>query len=198
MKWFYPSVANHVERKPSTARVYMYSLFVRHRIVCYSVLAMATADETFDRFRYVFNNFIAEQLRLLFETKHLYQKLSIAPDEIYTTLIQAMPAVPAFKEDFANRVRQFTGAKFTVADRPLTATGKPIPCLVVGNVKLFCSKCDTREAFRPIWFSEITNEILQQTKSSGELKFKMAFGATFQLFYVVYQCQRCEGKPEVR
>lgn len=62
-------------------------------------------------------------------------------------------------------------------------------------MKLFCSTCSAREAFRPIWFFEITNELLRQNLK-GE-KFKITFGNTFQLFYLVYQCQRCETKPEV-
>jgi hypothetical protein len=156
------------------------------------------AKDAFERFRYSFNTFLAERLRVLFATKHLYQKLSIAPDEIYAELNGNMVSVSGEKEEFAKSVDLFTRDRFTVTNKLLfDSNHKPIPCLVVGNVKLFCSKCDSREAFRPIWFSEITNELLQQYNNSGQQKFKIAFDTTFQLFYVVYQCQRCEGKPEV-
>ena len=71
-----------------------------------------------------------------------------------------------------------------------------IRCLVVGNVKLFCTKCGGREAFRPIWLVDVTKQMI----ASGEEKVDKANAeVTFhllQLFILVFQCQRCEGVPD--
>jgi hypothetical protein len=154
------------------------------------------ANDAFDKFRYSFNTFVAERLKLLLETKHLYQRLSIAPEDICAKLREGIANVADERDSFDRLVEAFISVKFAIADKPLfhQPGNIPIPCLAVGNVKLCCSKCGTREAFRPIWFSEITNELLEQSKQA---KFRISFGRTFQLFYIVYQCQRCEDKPEV-
>jgi hypothetical protein len=70
--------------------------------------------------------------------------------------------------------------------------------LPVKNVKLFCVKCDAREAFRPIWYSDITLELHAKHKTQqvlGTETFKILFPTDFQLFVLVFQCQRCESLP---
>jgi hypothetical protein len=97
-------------------------------------------------------------------------------------------------------VNEFIRGRFTLTNKlVLDLYQHPTLCLVVGNVKLFCAKCGTREAFRPIWFSDITKEMLAINASQRVLDretFKVAFTDTFQLFSLVFQCQRCEGIPE--
>jgi len=155
------------------------------------------ANDAFERFRYQFNSFVAECLKQLLETKHLYQKISIAPDEVRANLSTKLAAIAGEREEFDRLIRHYTDERFTIADRQLFSQhpSRPLLSLIVQNAKLFCSKCNAREAFRPVWFSEITNELLQ--RDPEQENFKISFGKTFQLFYLVYQCQRCQGVPEV-
>jgi hypothetical protein len=70
--------------------------------------------------------------------------------------------------------------------------------LPVKNVKLFCVKCDAREAFRPIWHSDVTVQLHAKHKTQrtlGTETFKVLFPGNFQLFALLYQCQRCESLP---
>src|SRR5713226_1876029 len=162
------------------------------------------SNDAFEKFTYHFSVFIGERLRLLLETKHLYQKLSILPKEIHAQLREKIIAVSE-KEDFDSRVKEFISGQFAITDKQLFHEPGHIPllCLIISNVKLFCSECVTREAFRPIWFSDITKELLEQNlkqktlehlqQSLKQARFKVAFGNTFQVFYLVYQCQ--EGTP---
>lgn len=158
----------------------------------------ATLD-ALEKFRYEFVSFAAERLKELLENKHLYQKVSIPSDKNQATRNFKMMfgSNEGMIGDFDGLVTRFVDGRFTIAaERQFKEPGHvPLLCLLVGNVKLFCSRCEAREAFRPIWFSDITNELLGLRKNSAE-KFKIAFGNTFQLFSLVFQCQRCEGLPE--
>ena len=51
-------------------------------IVVFSVSMGHIANDAFEKFRYQFNSFAAERLKLLLETKHLYQKVSLLPEEL--------------------------------------------------------------------------------------------------------------------
>lgn len=160
------------------------------------------ANDAIERFRYLFVQFVAEQLKLLLETKHLYQKVSLAPDEINKKLLQGMAQIVGERENFMRFVQAYTVGSFTVTDKPLIneQTKHPIMTLIVGNVKLFCSDCDAREAFRPIWLSDITGELVREKtnhqKSLPQETFKISFRRDWQLFSLVFQCQRCQGLPE--
>lgn len=78
---------------------------------------------------------------------------------------------------------------------------QPVRCLVVTNVKLFCAKCGCKEAFRPIWVEDVTNQIrllhYQQKVAVSRPVSTLSFWASFQHIVLVFQCQRCEGKPVV-
>jgi hypothetical protein len=163
-----------------------------------------TSLGAFEKFRYQFTAFAAERLKLLLETKHIYQKVSLAPDEISAKLKKGM--VPLGVEEFDRGAIRVLSGRFQLTDKQMFQEPGHIPivCLIVGNVKLFCSKCNAREAFRPIWFSEVTQSLRQNQlhplapiTQDSSAKYKIAFGDTFQLFCLVYQCQHCEGKPEV-
>lgn len=167
---------------------------------------MQDAIAAFSIFRTSFTTFLAERLKVLLETRHLYQKLSINPLDILATLRADISPVGEQPQNFERLVEGFLDLQFPISDKViLGADDKQIVCFIVGNVKLFCSgSCGGREAFRPILFSDITQSLrankqhqLKALFPENSDKYKIAFGDTFQLFYVVYQCQRCEGKPEV-
>lgn len=66
--------------------------------------------------------------------------------------------------------------------------------LVVPVARLFCTKCDERHVFKPVWFQDATNEMIRPVRrEGGELKFDLS---TVQLFFLAYQCQHCQGAPE--
>jgi len=96
----------------------------------------------------------------------------------------------------------FASGTFVVSDKPefVEPGHRQVLCLIATNVKLFCSTCGGREAFRPIWFSDITAELVREKvshqKSLAKETFRISFGKNFQLFSLVFQCQRCQGLPE--
>lgn len=132
-----------------------------------------------------FNQFAAKQLKELLESKHLYQKISITPTEL-------MPHYKAYGEHIQAALQR----KITVTDTPTVPHVNVIDLyLPVINVKLFCSSCGSREAFRPIWFSDITEQLIAKNKEhqSANVKiFKIKFPSSFQIISLVFQCQRCE------
>jgi hypothetical protein len=164
------------------------------------------ASDAYDKFRHRVGEFTAGQLRLLLETKHLYQKVSLQPDELLAELTPPTPGVGPFGhigeneiETFQRLASSFVSEKLTVSDTFLYADRKPVRCLVATNVKLFCATCEGKEVFRPIWFEDVTNQIrllYHQQKVAVTPSFKLSFWASFQHIVLVYQCQRCEGKPE--
>lgn len=140
---------------------------------------------------------MSEQLKRLLETKHLYQKVSVSPDQLLVAFRQRVqpPSLPFFDQ----LIQDYLGsASFTPADRQLFFIGKdnlkqPKSTLILGGAKLFCSECGSKEIANPIWFFELTNELLKQY-TRGELRTMPP--PSFQLFFLCYQCQRCNGIPQ--
>jgi hypothetical protein len=138
-----------------------------------------------------------DHLKILLETKHMYQKVSI---DLQRLLAEAETFVPGDEK------KRFQSAVASAVEWPLSpATDQlylaesngaqtPIPILLLRNVKLFCSKCDSRETYAPIWFSDITNEL--RKPHSREIRFESPIPATFQIYSLAYQCQTCNGLPE--
>jgi len=153
------------------------------------------ANEAFERFRRLFVRQYEADFKLLIETKHLYQKVSTDLQRVMEESEGKRTLHDLEKADFELQVDKFVDGKFTPSfGVVLDQYQRPCATIAVGNVKLFCSKCNAREAFSPIWFGDITNELLKPTTPK---LFKVGFWSTFQLLYLVYQCQHCEGAPEV-
>jgi len=164
------------------------------------------ALDAYEKFRHRVAEFTAGQLRLLLETKHLYQKVSVQPDELLAELAPPAPKKDSLghigeneNEAFRRLASTFLDERLTVSDTVVFDNKKPVRCLVVGNVKLFCANCGGKEAFRPIWFEDVTNQIrllYYQQNVAVTPSFKLSFWASFQHIVLVFQCQHCEGKPE--
>jgi hypothetical protein len=163
------------------------------------------ASDAYRKFRYQVIQFANEQLKLLLETKHLYQKVSLQSDAILAALTPVEPATtplghigPSEKTEFEKLVLGFVsqslklGYELLYEDKPQQL----IRCLVVSNVKLFCAKCDGREVFRPIWFTDVTNEMMESGREKASKAVIAASFYSLQLFVLVFQCQRCEDIPE--
>jgi hypothetical protein len=150
-----------------------------------------------DAFSQLFAALAGEQLKILLETKHLYQKVSIEPKDIVTQVMEKV--LPDKRQVYFAELVKGMQQRLTLTENPTFAGVNTLQLwLPVKNVKLFCEKCDAREAFKPIWHSDITFEIRTKHKTQASLgtqNFKIEFVDSFQLFALTYQCQRCESLP---
>jgi hypothetical protein len=145
------------------------------------------------------NRFAGERLRELLEAKHLYQKVSFDPTEIISaTRSRLHPGTNT--ELFDDWLKKLPRERLILASGPdlylVPRTGTPelILALSVRNVKLYCSKCQRREAFIPAWYTDFANEYGKRRHDSQAVDFSLPIG--FQLLFLVYQCQSCRGEPE--
>ena len=141
----------------------------------------------------------SSQLKTLLETKHLYQKVDISPDELAKKMVDPIKD-PTRKERLQKWCKEtLNNERFTLAQEQLyladrtSADKEPVLTLKLPHVGLFCKKCGRREAFAPVWFTDSSNE-MRKRGTVGQKPLEMP--DTFQLFLLVYQCQRCLGIPE--
>jgi hypothetical protein len=140
---------------------------------------------------------ISEQLKVLLETKHLYQKVSISPEKLVAAFKQRVE--PASLRPFEKLTHELLASvSFTPADQQLFLLERdgikmPLLTLSLSGLKLFCSECNAREVANPIWYIELKNELLKLYRL-GEHRTPPPSG--FQMFLLSYQCQRCRGTPQ--
>jgi|SRR5579872_527566 len=139
----------------------------------------------------------AEELKVLLETKHLYQKVELNLDKIIEALYQQI--ISNHHRTFAEWLTELPKKEF-VLEPHLNAAAKIAAqinssiLLMLPHLSLFCKICGRREAFAPVWHTELIGEI-RAAMTAGMLK-KIALPDGFQMFSLVYQCQRCLGIPE--
>jgi hypothetical protein len=144
------------------------------------------------------NDATARELRVLLEAKHIYQKVSVDPNHLVEEVKRAVVASDLMA--FETRLRRIKETRFAPSlHGPLHMAERDgseslIPTLVVQNVKLYCAKCDSPEAFAPIWCTEITNDLNNPRRV--DVKFRHSTDDSFQLFVLTFQCQHCQGEPE--
>lgn len=141
-----------------------------------------------------------QELKKLLEDKHLYQKFTIDLTEIVDKLGKQLLAghVVIFgkwaqgelpKEKFSVFLHQVSAAPrgSTAAQTP------PQLWITLPHPSLYCNSkgCKRRETFTPIWFTE-----LSQAMATTVTPKQVTLPDGFQMFTLVYQCQRCLGKPE--
>ena len=151
----------------------------------------------YDVFSRLFSVFTGEQLKILLETKHLYQKVSIQPN---ATIEQAVKNVsPMHQRSTIEEIDRALQGHIRLTENATFSGANSLDLwLPVKNVKLFCTKCGAREAFRPISYADITGELHKKygvQRSVGMETFKIQFSPNFQLFILVFLCQRCEFLP---
>jgi hypothetical protein len=136
-------------------------------------------------------------LKQLLEARHLYQKVSIPADsiikEVRATTLDARLLFDRAVEPFLKNFRfMLSNAIVRTADDETVTT---YPTLVVSNVKIFCSHCHSREAFAPIWYRDLVNDLAKPVaRGSGPVFDSLPRG--YQLFWLAYQCQVCNRSPE--
>jgi hypothetical protein len=156
---------------------------------------MGEVQEAFERARYELPVIFSTCLKTLLEDKHLYQYVSVGDSEQFKSILQQKFIIDASKETFTSILYTFLEQRLALGERQQFSSNIPILCLIIGNVKLFCSECEQREAFRPVMFSAITKELNALAQPNNNLR--ISFRSSFQLFYIVYQCQICGGKPNI-
>jgi hypothetical protein len=152
-----------------------------------------------DSFSRLFAALAEEQLKVLLETKHIYQKVSIQPETIISSLMKNV--VQAQQANHSSTIQKGLQQKFDLTETPTFIEANVLQLFIpVRNVKLFCQKCDAREAFKPILYSDVTFELLSKHNTQRVMRtetFKILYSTDFQLFVLVFQCQRCEFIPTV-
>jgi len=131
---------------------------------------------------------IAEAVRLLLSTKHLYQHVAVEPT--VEGLAGRPPRVIRYvpREDL--RVMWWPEVTDPRTRTPSGAAGLPGLRFEVPSVKLFCSECVRVEAYNPLRsaaHSEPYPESFGPQRGAEE---------TAQVFVLHYQCQSCRGTPE--
>jgi hypothetical protein len=130
-------------------------------------------------------------LKQLLETKHLYQKVPIQAEQI---IGQARKSTHDACLIFDREMEPIlAGPQFTLSTELLRMAARDgsvetLLTLIVANVKLFCGRCESKEAFRPVWFKDLANEVGRFRIEGIQI---LTLPAKFQLFFLVYQCQAC-------
>jgi hypothetical protein len=130
-------------------------------------------------------------LKQLLETKHLYQKVCIQAEQIISRARKSTHDACLIFDRGMEPI--LAGPHFSLSNELLRLAARDDSVethltLIVANVKLFCGRCESREAFQPVWYRDLGNEL-------GRLRVegiqRPSLPATFQLFFFVYLCQVC-------
>ncbi len=141
-----------------------------------------------------------QELKKLLEEKHLYQKFTIDLTEIVEKLKRGL-TVPE-NQRFTPWVRiELPKEKFSIFLHQISAVPRgstaaqtlPQLWITLPHPSLYCNSksCKRKETFTPIWFTE-----LSQAMATVVTPKQVTLPDGFQMFTLVYQCQRCLGKPE--
>jgi hypothetical protein len=138
----------------------------------------------------------SEELKILLENKHLYQGVNINPSEYVKQ--QYEKAVIFAKQDLLNwSEKELPKVLFTLVQQQVNtgaAQAAPTLALILPHPGLYCQKCKRREAFAPVWYTDVSSEIRLQIAQG--LSKQIHPPAGFQMFFLVYQCQHCLGRLE--
>ncbi len=94
-----------------------------------------------DSFSQLFSQLTGQQLKILLEMKHLYQKVSIQPNAIITQLKEK---VGPESQVYFEQIQKHLQGPFSLTDNPTFAGANSLELwLPVKNVELFCEKCGT-------------------------------------------------------
>jgi hypothetical protein len=144
------------------------------------------------------NEQLSAQMKILLEEKHLYQKFTFDPNAIKTEILKGV--VGDYREEVEENIDAAIGGTLLlvagsgISRIPRGEDPEIIPCLFLPNARLFCTACNERNAFKPVWSQDATNELL--TRSAHGTQPGLGFDvAVNRLYFVAYQCQHCESAP---
>ena len=131
------------------------------------------------------NSATAVALKNLLETKHLYQRVAIPAEEAVRQVRDRFhPELN--KSALPKEPMLFLAAQLRspIKESDLAAASSTSSALMILKaIKIFCSRCEGREAFHPIFAADVGKTVPQHTPSAP----------MFQLFALSYQCQNCFG-----
>lgn len=139
-----------------------------------------------------------DELKALLETKHLYQKVDVDPNAYAVKVVTRIH--PNFQAGFSSWMvhelpkKQFVLEPHLNAAAKIAAQIKPGISLILPHLSLFCKFCERREAFAPVWHTELIGGI-RAGIAAGTVN-QIALPDDLQVFSLVYQCQRCLSTPE--
>jgi hypothetical protein len=138
---------------------------------------------------------LGDQLKQLLETKHLYQKVTIDLPKVIAEVEKFVVGdeKKQFELGVASKLKR--EPPFPADTQLSDGENSPLLVLLIRNVKLFCSNCDAREVYLPVWYTDITNE-MRAPRFHGQQSIHVAMPQDFQLLSLIYQCQNCKGQPE--
>jgi hypothetical protein len=140
----------------------------------------------------------SDALKSLLENKHLYQSVNINPANIAKEQIEQETYGDVKQSLYHWSANDLPKMRFTLAQQQSSAVARGASqatlTLTLPHPGLYCGKCERREAFAPVWFQEVSNEISLQM-AAGVSK-QIALPGGFQMFFLLYQCQHCLGTPE--
>ncbi len=138
----------------------------------------------------------SEELKNLLENKHLYQGVNINPSEYVKQQMERESII--LKESLRIwSVSELPKIPFTLVQQQINRGGAqaaPALALILPHPGLYCEKCKRREAFAPVWYTDVSSEIRQQIAQGLSKQIQPPAG--FQMFFLVYQCQHCLGRLE--
>jgi hypothetical protein len=141
-----------------------------------------------------------QKLKMLLEEKHIYQQVIIDAKSLIsawaTKVRAASSGIMIDETEFDKEHFVMATSKMSLAERSGPPQGAPQLTLLLQNPKLFCAKCDASEVFRPVWYHDLTNELLKDQRFGHHTGPAVEVPSGFQIFTILLQCQRCTGKPE--
>jgi hypothetical protein len=152
-----------------------------------------------NEFTRLLNEQLSTQVKLLLEDRHLYQKVTIDVDRIRSEILKRI-----YEHDLEwaeERIASLLNERLVLTSGsgvmlvPRGEAPKPTPMLALPAVRLFCGTCSERHVFKPVWYQDATQEMMQRVAKGGEGELKFNVVGT-QLFFVAYQCQHCQGEPQ--
>lgn len=137
---------------------------------------------------------VTASMKLLLETKHLYQSLAVESSDLITAYVakRATRYHDQAKIEFLRLIQGNWIPLDNANPKPVSHWVQAPPSIKfrTPDVKLFCTVCDRKEAF-----NSISSEDFLQRLSSPVL-----FGSatdTIQIFTLSFLCQSCKRVPEV-
>jgi hypothetical protein len=151
-------------------------------------------------FATLFNERLAQQIKILLEQKHLYQKVNIDPGAVQQLILEHVK--PSERRVVENEILRLC------RDRLIPTSGgelRSVPVaggvetvevgLIIPNTRLFCTTCNEKSVFRGIWYQDVSNELIRLNRVH-EVDLPTGDILTNQLFFIALQCQHCKGLPE--
>lgn len=141
---------------------------------------------------------IAETIKTLLETKHLYQSLEVTtPHAAISSIVMGVkPAIDAgrnFREELALPASALILQRWNLMDPRGNWSAVDDECtVIIPHIKTFCRGCDRVEPFNPV---AATDYLV--TGEWSPWKGYRTSGCVVQNFVLSFWCQGCKGIPEV-